>query len=446
MAVLFGDDLSIRADSYGVDRAGLGLLGFVARRAGGEAKLSKRVALLGRLAVTQFRQVEQAFVSHCEATADIALRLGLEPPVREALRHPFERWDGKGIPRGLAGEEIPLPARLVHVADVVEVYHRQVGADAALNVALQRRGRQFDPAIVDVLCRTRNVFDGIDSRSSWADVIAAEPDLNQPLSDAEVDTILVAFADLADLKSPYLLGHSRGVARLAEHAARERGWVDEDITLARRAGLVADLGRIGVSSGIWDREGPLTAAERERIRIHPYLTARTLQRPEPLSRVGELAGLHHERLDGSGYPHGLHGEAIPPVARLLAAADTYQALTESRPQRAAYGADQAAAITRAEVKAGRLESAAVEAVLSAAGQRSRMRPERPGGLTPREAEVLTLLARGRSNRAIAQTLGIAPKTAGAHIEHIYTKLGVSTRPAAALFALRHGLLPELPQR
>jgi DNA-binding CsgD family transcriptional regulator len=200
-----------------------------------------------------------------------------------------------------------------------------------------------------------------------------------------------------------------------------------------------------VSNSIWDRPGPLSAGERERIRLYPYLTERMLHQSAALAPLGEIAVQVRERLDGSGYPRGLSGGAISRPARVLGAADAYASMREPRPHRPARSAEEAAAELRAEVRAGRLDGAAVDAVLDAAGHRRPRRREGlagPAALTAREAEVLVLLARGLSNKQIAERLVITPKTAGNHVEHIYAKIGASSRAAAALFAVRHGLLPE----
>ena len=247
-------------------------------------------------------------------------------------------------------------------------------------------------------------------------------------------------ADLVDLKSPYLAGHSRGVANLAGEAARVSGLSGDEVVTVRRAGLLHDLGRLGVSNTIWDRPGPLTAAAFERVRLHPYLTERMLARVAALGRVREIAARHHERLDGSGYPRGLTAAALTPSDRLLAAADVYHAMTEPRPHRAPLDPDRASRELRAEATAGRLDGEAVQAVLQAAGRRApgaaRMarRADRARGRGARA------LARGHSNKQIAQQLVVAPKTVSNHVEHIYTKLGVSSRAAATLFATQHGLL------
>jgi len=197
-----------------------------------------------------------------------------------------------------------------------------------------------------------------------------------------------------------------------------------------------------VSNAIWDKRGQLGAGEWERLRLQPYLTERMLRQSPALAPLGRIAVQHRERLDGSGYPQGLSGSAITPLARILAAADAYQAMCEPRPHRAGLSAALAAAELRGDVNAGRYDGDAAEAVLGAAGHRVPRRREGPAGLTPREIEVLKLLARGLSNKEIAALLTISPKTVSNHAEHIYAKIDASSRAAAALFAMQHGLLPE----
>jgi DNA-binding CsgD family transcriptional regulator len=210
----------------------------------------------------------------------------------------------------------------------------------------------------------------------------------------------------------------------------------------RRAGLLHGLGRLGVSNAILDKRGPLGPGEWERVRLQPYVTDRMLCQSKALAPVARIAVQHRERLDGSGYPRGLSGGGISRGARILAAADAYQAMREPRPHRPERTAEEAAAELRADVRAGRHDGDAAEAVLRAAGHRVPRRREGPAGLTPRELEVLTLLARGLSNKQIAQRLVISPKTAANHAEHIYAKINTPTRAAAGLFAMQHGLLPE----
>jgi HD-GYP domain-containing protein (c-di-GMP phosphodiesterase class II) len=286
------------------------------------------------------------------------------------------------------------------------------------------------------------IFAELDGAGTWEAVIDAEPGLQLVLSGDDFDDALGAIADFIDLKSPYTLGHARAVAELVAEAGTRLDLSAPEVRTLRRAGLVHDFGRLGISNAIWDKPGPLGAGEWERVRIHPYLTERMLHQSGALAPLAAIAVAHRERLDGSGYPRGLSGSSISGPARLLGAADAYQAMREPRPYRPPRGPDEAAAELRNDVKGGRLDADAVEAVLGAAGHRVPRRRGGPAGLTSREVEVLRLLARGLSNKEIAARLVISPKTVGNHVEHIYAKIDASTRAGASLFAVRHGLLPE----
>ena len=437
----FGDDQALKADYRRVDMAGTAARAFVLRHLGaGRGPVDR--ARVGLRFAAEGRHVAGTMIeNHWVATNELAAALGLGEDVRGAVYQTFERWDGKGVPAESRGEDILVPARLVTLADVVEIYHRSGGVEAAVAVARERRGTQFDPELVDVFCAEADaLFDDIDAATTWHAVIEAEPALEIVLSDAELESALEAIADFTDLKSPWTLGHSRGVAGLASAAAARCGLPVRDATLVRRAGLVHDLGRLGVSNAIWDKPGPLTPTERERVRLHPYLTERMLASSAALAPLGAIAVQHHERLDGSGYPRGLSGDALTPAGRVLAAADAYRAMTEPRPHRAALTPAEAAAELRAGVRAAHFDGDAADAVLHAAGHAGKRRREWPAGLTRREVEVLRLLVRGLSNKEIAEQLVISRRTAGSHVEHIYAKIGVSNRARASLFAVKHGLI------
>ena len=194
-------------------------------------------------------------------------------------------------------------------------------------------------------------------------------------------------------------------------------------------------------SGIWDRTGPLSGSDWERVRLHPYLTERVLDRCGPLQPFVQVAVHHHERVDGSGYHRGVSGDQLTQLARLLAAADAFHAMGEERAHRPALTAEDAAGCLLDDVDGGRFARAEVDAVLGAAGQLPRLpNVPRPAGLTEREVDVLRLIARGQVNKQVAAELGISPKTVGHHVEHIYAKAGVTTRAGAALFAMENGLL------
>jgi len=426
LAQLFGDELQLYADTHDEDLAGMTMARFVARHLGAGSPLLRRFGMRGRFFLTGGRDVQRVMMAHCQSAGDLASSLSLEA-VRTPLLQAFERWDGKGVPGAVGGGELADATRLVHLADTLEWFFASGGREAALAVAVERRGTQFDPVLVDLAVAAEGLFDGLDEIDAWEEVIALDPRLGEPMTSDEVDAALEAFGDFADLKSPTRLGHSRAVAALVEGP------------LLRRAALVQDLGMIGITSSLWDAPRTWTLAERERAMTHPYLTERMLARVPGLADVARLASMGHERLDGSGYPRGLSGAAIPWEARVLAAADTFQALREPRPHRPARTDKEAAAVLHEEVAAGRLDATAVAAVLGAAGQRVPKRSVAAGGLTEREVEVLVELARGSSNAEIASALTLSKKTVSSHLEHIYSKLGVQTRTAAALFAMKHGL-------
>jgi HD-GYP domain-containing protein (c-di-GMP phosphodiesterase class II) len=442
----FGDDTVLKTDFRRTDFATSASRPLFMLRHLGLGRSPGERTRLGVTFLGEGRKAAAAMLdNHWTAADTLAAQLGLAQPVRDSIEQTFERWDGKGVPKGVRGEEILLAARLVALADVVEVFHRAGGTDAAIEVARQRRGTQFDPALVDLFtAEAPALCAALDGTSTWDAVMTAEPALGVRLGDEQVEAALEAIADFTDVKSPYTIGHSRGVADLAGDAARAFGLSESAARQVRRAGLVHDLGRLGVPNTIWDKAGPLTHAEIERVRLHPYLTERMLACSPALAPLGSVAVQHHERMDGSGYPRGLSGGAISPEGRLLAAADYYRAQTEPRPHRPASDAAAAAARVRAEVTAGRLDAEAAAAVLTAAGHLAPRRPARPDGLTSREVEVLRLLARGLSNREIAERLVISRRTAGHHVEHIYAKTGTTNRALASLYAASHGLAGERP--
>jgi len=440
-AMWFGDDIAIKADTYEADMESLRGIVIMLRRLGtGQSGLA-RVRRIAAFPMRGWKEVNGWLDTHSALQARFATRIGLPASVSDALRQSYERWDGRGVPNGIKGEDVPLAARIVSLTDVVEVYSHRGGVEAAREVALERAGGEFDPQLAGAFREhAAELLEGLDETTSWGDVIEAEPGLDRVVSGDELDLTLEAMADLVDMKSPQFAGHSRGVANLAAEAARVSAMSLGDRALIRRAGYVHDLGRLGVSNAIWDKPGPLTAAERERVRLHPYLTDRILAGIPALQPVRALAARHHERLDGSGYPSGLTASELSHPDRLLAAADAYHATTEPRPYRSELPPEAAAAELRAEVRAGRLDGDAVNAVLAAAGHRAPARRQWPGGLTAREVEVLSLLARGHSNKEIAKRLFITPKTVSSHVQHIYTKIDVSSRARATHYATQHGLV------
>jgi HD-GYP domain-containing protein (c-di-GMP phosphodiesterase class II) len=439
----FGDDIALRATKYDHEPTSVRARASAMRRLGAGNPPLQRLRVGLAFATFGHRDLDDMFASHAELAARLADELGLPEGVSESLRSAYEAWDGRGWPNGLKGEQIPLAARIVALAEYCEVAHRAGGLDGATSLARRRSGSQFEPALVALLCaNAATIFGDLDSTGAWDVVIDSEPALNVQLSGERFDAALEAIGNYVDLKSPYFLGHSRAVADLAAEAAAGLGLAAGDVRNLRRAGLVHDVGRLGISNSIWDKRGPLGAGEWERVWMHPYLTGRILRASRLLAPLGAIAAQHCERLDGSGYPRGDAGPAISRAARILGAADAYQAMREPRPHRPARSPEDSATAIRAEVRAGRLDAEAADAVLGAIGHRVPRRREGPAGLTAREVEVLRLLAQGLSNKQIAARLVISPKTAGNHVEHIYSKIDASSRATASLFAMQHGLLRD----
>jgi HD-GYP domain-containing protein (c-di-GMP phosphodiesterase class II) len=440
-ATLFGDDIDFRSRAVEVDLAGFPAMVFMLRRAGAGTSVLNRATQAMGLMATGGKQVVEQMANHCSAAGVLADRLGLDPAVQAGVEQSYARWDGQGVPSSLSGEDVALSARISHVAEACEVFQRTAGLDEALSMVRARTGTHFDPEIASVVgSDPQALFAGIDE-DTVDEILDAEPVERPNLTDDELDRALEAIGDFCDLRCPYFAGHSRGSAELVALAAQALGLSPAEATMARRAASVKDVGRFGVPGTVWDKKGPLTGADRERMRMHAYYVERIFNRPGPLHRIGLLAATHHERGDGSGYHRGVGGPMLSTPARLVAAADAYHAMLQARPYREARTPDDAAAELRTDAREGRLDEAAVDAVLAAAGHAvARTRAGGPGGLTAREGDVLRLLTQGLPNKAIARELGISPKTVSNHIEHIYTKLGVTNRAGAAMRAMEQGLV------
>lgn len=441
LAVAFGDDVAAHAAGSRTDfsRPRDVFSTYVPELVRGRP-LAERMRLLSVL-VRRGKQVgEQAQRADCEVGSATARRLGLPASTQAALLQMFECWNGAGVPGRLRGDEIVVPTRIVQVASLGALFGGLGGPEAAASAVSDRAARTLDPAVAAAFVEAAAELLAIEPDGDLlAETLAAEPEPRRLIAEPALDEVAAAFGDLADLKAPFFYGHARGVAELAAEAA-ERAGLAASAPLLRRAGHLHDIGRVAVSSGIWAKAAPLAALEWEQVRLHAYHGERILSRSEALQPASELAALHHERQDGSGYHRRLRGNALPAEARLLAAADVFVALGQERPHRPARDGDAAAAALRDEAKAGRLDPEFVAAVLAAAGAQQSVRQAWPDGLTGRQVEVLRLLARGLSNREIGERLTISPRTAEHHVQDAYARIGVSTRAAAAIYALEHGLL------
>jgi HD-GYP domain-containing protein (c-di-GMP phosphodiesterase class II) len=312
------------------------------------------------------------------------------------------------------------------------------GARAAVDAVSKRAGSFLDPVLATAF--SPELLADLDEIDVQEAVLDAEPSPVRTVGADELESVAATFGDVVDLKALWLVGHSGSVADLAGAAATRLGI--DDARQVRIAGFLHDLGRIGVSSGIWGKARRLSASERDVARLHPYHTERILSRVPALTGIAGVAGQHHERCDGSGYYRGLTSPQLSIQSRVLAAADCYRSWIEDRPHRRGRSATEAAELLHEDARAGRLDPDAVAAVLASAGHGDATRRTRPGGLTARQAQVLRLVARGMSNKQIADRLVISRRTAEHHVQDIYLRIGVSTRAGAALYAMEHGLMTE----
>jgi HD-GYP domain-containing protein (c-di-GMP phosphodiesterase class II) len=376
----------------------------------------------------------------CEVARETAARLGLSAAVQTSLYHAYEWFNGKGAPCGLKGGAIPLPARLVRASSLAALFDSLGGRGFALDALRRRAGGLLDPAVVSALVQHATLFDELNAGDPRADLCGLEPEPIRFVAETDLLDVGAAIADVADLKSPYFHDHCRRVANLACDVGERLALSGDELRRLCVAALLQDVGRLSVPNSIWEKRGPLTAAEWEQVRLHAYHSERVLAGTEALSPIAPLAGMHHERQNGSGYHRGLAGHAIPVPARILAASDAYVAMLQERPHRPARDPSAAAEVLRAEARQGGLDADVVDCVLVASGQAERKRRPWPAQLTEREVEVLRLVARGLSNRQIGRQLGISPRTAEHHVQNLYAKIGASTRAGAALFAMKHALL------
>lgn len=381
--------------------------------------------------------------SICEVAEIVSERIGLPGDIAGLFPLLTERFDGKGRLGRASGHEIPLALRIAELSRDI-AYQATIGdTDHVVRTERSRAGGAFDPDLVDLFVRHADevIGAGRPSGSAWDEVLSSEPVPHLYIEGGQIDKALEAIGDFTDLLCPSLTNHSSGVADLAERGARLAGFDDADVVAIRRGALIHDVGRVAVDASIWEKPAALTTDEIEQVRLHPYHTGRVFTRSPFLSELAGLAICHHERLDGSGYHRGLTAQTLDPRSRLIAVADTFHALTEPRAYRAGMAPSVAVDVVVELASSGVLDSAMVRAVVEAAGE-----PvpdvENPAGLTDREIEVLGLLARGLQTKQIARSLEVSPKTADTHIQAAYRKIGVSTRAAATLYVMEHGLTPS----
>jgi HD-GYP domain-containing protein (c-di-GMP phosphodiesterase class II)/DNA-binding CsgD family transcriptional regulator len=378
----------------------------------------------------------------CEVAVRVAQRLDMPEGVQNAVRHYLERWDGKG-PFSLEGSAIPLNARLLHMALVAEACNTVHGHGVAESIALKQKGRMFDPQVVDVflsIAKKSGLWETLARQDLREVTLDLEPDSPyRYINEAKLDDIALATADFVDLKSPFTVNHSRETARFAEGMARRMSLPDSDIITVRRAALVHDLGHVALPGHILIPQSVLSEVDKEKLRLHPYYTERILSRVPALASVAAIAGMHHERMNGTGYYRGLSGNELPVSACILALADDFQDRLQTHPNH-----DPADILKAMQPDVGSLFSPECFAALAEELGVATPKPQRrewPAGLTDREVEVLRQVVKGDTNRQIAQELVISERTVAHHLEHIYDKIGISSRAAAVFFAMEHELIP-----
>jgi len=429
-----GDDIALRhAMLHGDDRSQAHVVRAVMEANAGPLE---GATALGRLLLSSRRIRTEWFSSTCDAARLLAEGLGLDATVARALNEMHERWDGKGGPSGLEGEACSVIARVSQAANVAVLFFLQDGVDTARVALALQSGKALDPALVKL---AKELLPGLQAPASESvaaldGVLAAAPPPITPLRLAQ------AFGDFADLQTHSFAGHSRHVADVCAATATR---LDLDAGARERLALAAmlhDLGQVATRTGLWLHPS-WSPPEREAARGHVHTIERLLAGTSMLADVAPLVAAHHERLDGSGYPRCARGAAIPRAARVLATADVCAALEEPRPHRPPFSRRAAEECLRGEVRAGRLDADCVAAVVGT--EPGAARPDARGptsDLTRREVEVLRFLARGDTNKEIARSLSISPRTVQQHTLHIYEKLGVRSRAGASLVAARAGLV------
>lgn len=339
MAQIFGaDDRAAKRDFKTTDWTRL-LDGFnyVRKTAKPGSTVFQRFSKVVELSLTGEKQLAELTQVRCDRGAQIARKMGFSEPVSAAIRSLDEHFDGNGYPEGLRGCDIPLFARIANLCQTLEVFATLEGPARACRMLRLRRGKWFDPELVDAALdfeHDETLWRQLEDETARETVLKLEPALEARHADDEtLDNVCEAFAEVIDAKSPYTHRHSVGVAQAAVGMATYLGLPAQTVTLVRRAALLHDIGKLGVSNTILDKRGKLTAQELEVVRLHPYYTQRILERISSFQELAFVASSHHERMDGKGYYRNLRAEQLPLPARILAVADVYEALAAKRPYR-----------------------------------------------------------------------------------------------------------------
>ncbi len=339
-----------------------------------DAGPAKRAAGIVRIGLAQQRNQAEIIALRSGHGSQILRKLGLSNEAAEAVRCLDEHWDGSGYPEHRTGIEIPLEARILAIAQHLDAYATEHGTLRAMQVLHERSGRWFDPKLVWVAewlhCKGMlwtGALSDTPQRETRARVLDLAPEDINRLEASDIDLICEAFAEVVDAKSSFTFRHSLGVTATAVSIAREMGLSDDRVRLVNRAALLHDLGKLRVPNSILDKPSGLASGEWSVVHEHPRLTRRILSHIGAFGELAAIAGAHHERLDGTGYPDRLSAERIPIEARIIAVADVYGALTEDRPYRPAMAPEEAMEILAREVP-DRLDPYCCDALFAAISQ------------------------------------------------------------------------------
>ncbi|MCC5815221.1 MAG: HD domain-containing protein [Leptospira sp.] len=375
--------------------------------------------------------------SHCDTAGLFAADLGLPSEVQKALHEFYERWDGKGEPIGLKGEEISIYARIISLAYFLELVHDRLSISELMSFVKKKMSKQFDPSLAQHI--DEELFFNL-SDESIAKELEKAMSAKSFASQSE-EKIAEVFGKMVDLKSQFTVNHSSQVCELAIKIAESLSLDENEMDSLKLAAYLKDLGMLSIPNQIIESKSSLKISEKESIRLHPYTTMRILSPTNLPTAVSEIAGTHHERLDGSGYHRSLKDSGISKSSRVLAVADQIVAMRSNRSYRKAFSETELKKEIYKDVKDGKLCKNTVDAGLESLGYYiKKSKPKNSFGLTEREIEVLQKISQGLTNPEIAKEFKLSPRTIQHHSIHIYNKMGVSSRAGATLLAIQNGII------
>jgi putative nucleotidyltransferase with HDIG domain len=354
--ILDSDDIQAKREVKLQDwtKVSLSGLNYALRNVAPHAPALQRIKRIVNVGLTQKKNNFELISARCERGAEIARKIGFNETTSRAIHALDEHWDGGGYPAGLTGQQIPIAARIMNASQTLEVFAANFGPSEALNVMRQRSGTWFDPEIVraaETLEGDDELWQSLECADARESILPLEPGMSLPASEQRIDSLCEAFAGIVDAKSPFTFQHSTGVTDVASQLSERMGLDPANVTMIRRAALLHDIGKLGVSNAILDKPGKLDASEWEAMKLHPVYTKKILTVITGFQEIASVAGAHHERLDGSGYPDGMTAHELTLPARIVAAADIFQALTEKRAYRESLPADVVLSIMARDVPA-----------------------------------------------------------------------------------------------